>query len=59
MVTLGIIAAIILLALILILVTAGGFLVGFGWILLIIGDIALAVWIIGKIFKKLFHKGGK
>ena len=59
MVTLGVIAAILLIAVILILLAAGGFLVGFGWILFIVGDIALAVWVIGKLIKKLFHKGGK
>lgn len=56
MITIGLIALLILIALVLILVGAGGFLLTFGWILFILADIGLAVWLIGKIVKKLFKK---
>lgn len=56
MITLGIIALLILIALVLILIGAGGFIVGFGWILFILADIGLALWIIVKIIKKLCGK---
>ena len=56
MITLGLIALLILIALVLILIGAGGFIVGFGWILFIAADVALAIWLIGKIIKKLFKK---
>jgi hypothetical protein len=56
MITLGLIALLILIALVLILIGAGGFIVGFGWILFIVADVALAIWIIGKIIKKLCGK---
>lgn len=56
MITLGLIALLILIALVLILIGAGGFIVGFGWILFIIADIGLAIWLIGKIIKKLCGK---
>lgn len=56
MITLGIIAVCLLLAVILILIGAGGFIAGFGWILFIAADIGIAIWVIVKIIKKLCSK---
>ena len=56
MITLGIIALLILIALILVLIGAGGFIASFGWALFIIADIVLAICVIVKIIKKLFSK---
>lgn len=58
MITFLLILAAILLAIILILCGAGGFVIAFGWIIFIVADVALGIWIIVKLIKRIF-KGGK
>lgn len=43
----------------LLVVVLGGLTIGFGWLFVIIADIAVAIWIIVKIFKKPKDKDKK
>lgn len=59
MITFLLILALLLTALILILCGAGGFVLAFGWMIFIIADIALGIWIIVKTCKAIFVKKNK
>lgn len=52
MITLGIVLLLALVLIIALLIAAGGFLAAFGWILLGFADMAIAIYIISKIFSK-------
>lgn len=56
MITLLVILLVIVAAIIAIVLTGGAFVVSFGWILFIIGDIAIGVWLLVKIIKRIFKK---
>ena len=60
MVTLLILLLIITLLLIVLAVTGGGVIFFFGWLILLIADVVIGIWLFVKIIKKLFcRKGGK